>query len=515
MKKSKIIILVITLLTIFNFHGQTYSSSFEKDIFNSYKKDSLNYSFLESLFAIDSSMNHETVKKYKQEILSLIKTFPLKEDKAKKEKRRVKEIYDEIHSRFFKKYVLDSYFTDIFNNGTYNCVTASALYAFTFDELDIPYHVKETPSHVFLIAYPDTYKIYLETTVPGAYGFTIPKESEVKKIIDELIAYKLVTLEEVLDKGYIKFYEDYYYGKEFIDKKALIGMQYYNNGLTKLNDSDYDNALNNLRKSKVFYSSPLIKPILKSIMFTKVNELEFNKIDDIDYLIELLAISNYPEDYSISNVKSLLFKMIEHDDTNNVFIEQAIEKFKTIQTEKVKNETIEFLYDYLARAAATDEELDKALDYCDEILLLNPKSKTAEQVIEYACFKKVMLSMYDLSSLESFLEMSEKYTFLKSNNRYNISLAHFYGNIALINFQSKKIETGTDYLKKFESLVDDNNLVDNVNKVLIADLYLKAGNYYYYKNKYQSSYRIYTKGLSYIPNHPDLAKRAQWSKEEL
>lgn len=515
MKKVKISITFIALLTQFNFHAQTYSSAFEETIFNSYKKDSLNYNFLESLFAIDSTMNHETVAKYEQELVSVIKNFPPKEEKAKKEKKRVKDIYDEIHDRFFKKYTLDSYFTDIFNNGTYNCVTASALYAFTFDELNIPYHVKETPSHVFLIAYPNTHKIYLETTAPGAYGFTIPKESEVKKIIDELIAFKLVTTEEVLDKGYMTFYEDYYYGKEFVDKSALIGMQYYNKGLTKLNDLDYDNTLNNLRKSKVFFSSPLLKPILKGIMFIKVNELEFNTPDDIEYLIELLSISNYPEDYTISNVKSSLFKIIEHDDNNNAFIEQAIEKFKTIKTEKVKNEAVEFLYEYLARNAASDEELDIALQYADSILLINPKSKIAEQVIEYVCFRKVMLSMYDLNAMESFLEMGEKYAFLKSNKRYTISLAHFYGNIALRNFQTKDIETGTDYLKKFESIMDDNNLVDDINKILIADLYLKAGNYYYYKDKFQSSYRLYTKGLSYIPNHPDLIKRAQWSKEEL
>jgi hypothetical protein len=515
MKKNKISVLIVTVLTILNFHAQTYSSTFEEGIFNSYKKDSINYNFLESLFAIDSSMNNETVVKYKQELLSVIKAFPLKEDNSKKEKKRVKDIYDQIHSKFFKKYNLDSYFTDIFNNGTYNCVTASALYAFTFDELDIPYHVKESPSHVFLIAYPDTHKIYLETTAPGAYGFIIPKESEVKKIIDELIAYKLVTTEEVLDKGYMKFYEDYYYGKEFVDKRVLIGMQYYNKGLTKLNLADYNSALNNLRKSKIFYSSPLIKPILKNIMFTKVNDLEFNTLDDIDYLIELLSISNYPEDYTMSNIKSSLYKMIEHDDNNSLFIEQAIEKFKTIQTEKIKNESVEFLYEYLARDSATDEELDTALRYCDEILLINPKSKIAEQVIEYACFKKVLLSTYDLNALESFLEMTEKYTFLKSNKRYNISLVHFYGNIALVNFQNKEIETGTDYLKKVETLMDNNNLLDDINKILIADLYLRAGNYYYYNSNYQNSYKIYTKGLTYIPNHPDLVKRAQWSKDEL
>ncbi|GAA4890557.1 hypothetical protein GCM10023311_13490 [Flaviramulus aquimarinus] len=499
----------------FAIQGQTYTTTFEENIFKSFKKDSINYNFIESLFAIDSIMNQETVDTFKQELYTVIKSFPKKEEKAKKEKKRIKYIYDIIHDKFFKKYTLDAYFSDIFNDGTYNCVTASALYAFAFDELHIPYHIKETPSHVFLIAYPNSHKIYLETTAPGAYGYSTPKETEVQKIIDELIAYKLVTKEEVAEKGYMKFYEDYFYGKEFINKCNLIGMQYYNKGLFELNNVNYSEALNNLRKAKVFYSSPLIKPILKSIMFTQINDLTFNNQKDVDYLIELLSISNYPEDYSIASLKSTLFKITEHDDNDSEFIEETINKFKTITNEKVRNEAIEFLYEYLARHAASDEDHDQALKYADTILKFNSNSKIAKQIIEYVCFKKVMFSMYDLNSLDSFLTMTEKYAFLKTNKRYSISLAHFYGNISLMNYKSKDIDPATNYLKKFENVMDNNNLVNDINKNLIVDLYLRAGNYYYYKSKYKSSYNIFKKGLSYIPNHPDLVKKAQWSKEEL
>ncbi|MFL1011022.1 hypothetical protein [Flavisericum labens] len=513
MKNVKAFVLLFIIFNSLNFYGQIYNSAFEESVFKSYKSDSLNYSFIESLFAIDTLMDKEKVVNYKQELLSVIQTFPPKEERAKKEKKRVRHIYDEMHDRFFIKYNLDSYFTDIFKNGTYNCVTASALYSFAFEELNIPYHIKETPSHVFLIAYPDTFKIYLETTAPGAYGYSVPKESEVRKIIDELIAYKLVTKEEVLEKGYMKFYEEYYYGKEFVDKSALIGMQYYNKGLSSLSKANYDEALINLRKSKVFYSSPLIKPMLKGIMFTKVNDIEFNTQYDVDYLVELLEMSNYPEDYSVGNLKSSLYKITQHDDNDNAFIEETIGKLKTLSEEKVRSEAVEYLYEYLARSSATDEELDSALGYCDHILEINSNSKIAKEIIEYACFKKVLLSMYDLKSLELFLEMTKSYDFLKSNRRYFISLAHFYGNISLMNYKSKDIAMATDYLIKFESVMDNNKVLSDINKNLIADLYLRGGNYYYYKGDYKSSYAIYSKGLSYIPDHPDLVKKAQWSKE--
>ncbi|MEP1488582.1 MAG: hypothetical protein ABJK28_09150 [Algibacter sp.] len=515
MKNIRLSLILIAIVNALISNGQTYSTSFEEDIFRSYKKDSLNYNFFKSLSSIDSLAKNEIVSKYQDKVLSVLRSFPPKESKEKKEKKRIKYIYDELHQTFFKKYVLNSYFTDMFKDGTYNCVTATALYAFAFDELNIPYHIKETPSHVFLVAYPNTHKIYLETTVPGAYGFIVPKETEVKKVVDELISYKLVTKEEVLAKGYMKFYEDYYYGNEFINKRSLIGMQYYNKGLFCFQAIDYDRAINNLRKSKVFYSSPLIKPILKNIMFLKVNDLEFNSEDDVDFLLELLSFSIYPEDYSLASLKSSLFKIVDHDDNDNVFIETVIDKFKILKTERVRNEALEFLYEYLARNAATDENLDEALGYSDEIIKVNSKSKIAQNIIEYVCFRKVVISTFDLESLKSFERNCEKYPFLKENKRYNISLAHLYGSISLMNFKNKSIKEGTSYLKKLENVLDNTDVLKEVNKNLLSELYLKVGNYYYYKEQHKASYKIYKKGLVYVPKNSDLIKRAQWSKHEL
>ena len=511
----KKLICLFTLLNFLNVKSQTYSSNYEENIFNQIKKDSINYNFFESLLAIDPLMTPELASDYELKVNSIIKSVPPKEKKEKKEKKRIEKLYDDLHDAFFIKYHLNAYFNDIFENGTYNCVTATALYSYVFEKLNIPYHVKETPSHVFLVVYPNTYKIYLETTVPGQYGFIIPKESEIEKIVDELISYKLVTKAEVSKKGYLKFYEDYFYGKEYIDKRALIGMQYYNKGLLDFDNVVYDEALNNFKKTKIFYSSPLIDPFIKNIMFIKVNELEFNTKKDVDYLIELLSISKFPEDYSIHNLKSSLYKIIDHDDNDNAFIEYTIEKFKAVNNTNIKNKAIEFLLEYLANNAARNEALDDALMYCDEILLINPKNKRIKSIISYVAFKKVKLSSYNIEALTAFESICEKYEFLKENNRYNISLAYLYGRISLKKFNSKNISVANEYLQKLEYVLDNNDLLDEVSNRLLGDLFVKAGNYYYYTSNYITAYKIYKKGLTYLPKHNDLKKRANWAREEL
>jgi tetratricopeptide (TPR) repeat protein len=159
--------------------------------------------------------------------------------------------------------------------------------------------------------------------------------------------------------------------------------------------------------------------------------------------------------------------------------------------------------------------LDDALKYCDEILLINPKNKRIKSIISYVAFKKVKLSSYNIEALTAFESICEKYEFLKENNRYNISLAYLYGHISLKKFNSKNISVANEYLQKLEYILDNNDLLDEVSNRLLADLFVKAGNYYYYKFNYKTAYKIYKKGLTYLPKHNDLKKRANWAKEEL
>jgi hypothetical protein len=67
-------------------------------------------------------------------------------------------------NKYLKYYKLDSFFPDIFSTKTYNCVNGTALFAIIFDEINIPYHILEVPNHVYLIAYPSTLKIGVEST---------------------------------------------------------------------------------------------------------------------------------------------------------------------------------------------------------------------------------------------------------------------------------------------------------------------------------------------------------------
>jgi len=460
-----------------------YKSDFEKQVFEGLKKDSLQYSFFNSLLVLDSTM---TVKKASslrlsvdQQLVSFGKNY------KKSDKKKVKLVYQKLHEVFLKKYDLYSFFDDIFKSGYYNCVTATALYTYAFEKLGIPYRIQEEPSHVFLVAYPNSHNIYLETTAPGALGFLTPKESEIKKIVNELIAYKIVSQEEVDAKGYLKFYEEYFYKKEAKDKKALVGMQYYNRAISNIESKKYDLVIEDLKKAKLTYKGPMLDVIYKNVCFLKADTLLMNNEDDIAFIYHVFSEFEIDKDYNSNNVLFILEKVVSNNDNSNDFIKNVADKFSRLEDEKLKKICQEYLYEYLAKSSYSNQENEEALLYCDKLYELNSKSKVVKDIVSRIAFYDLGVSLLDQEALMELERYSDKYAFVKENKKYDVSLGFLYSNISLLHFKNKEINEGLQFLKKFETLVDNKpKILKQVSKILISELYYTLGNYYYYKSQY-------------------------------
>ena len=505
---KKIILIILVLNSIYTCGQNDFSKNLETKIVN----DSVQVDFFKALFSIDSLISNVEIEKNRNKVQKTIKFSRQKEKKEKHERKRIKRIYNTIHNTFLEKYNIEAHFSDIFINGNYNCVSATALYSYVFESLEIPYKIKETPTHVYLVVYPKSYKIYIETTVPGEYAYLMPKKSKIKEVVDELVSYKLVTQNEVLEKGYQKFYEDYFYGKESIQKESLIGIQFYNQGLFYLQEGNEPEAYNYFEKAKHSYQSPFISLYLKAYTINKIFELKYETKEDVSFFIEVISDDKINKELDVSDLKSILYKITKHK--SNQLIRETLKQLQTITDLEIKMTCLEFLYEYLALEEASNENYKQALLDCDELLNINKDNKKAKQIVEYFIFKKVHLSTLETKDLEDFEYSCEKYPFIKSNNRYPISLAHLYANISLNSYQNSQKSYGEKYRMKFENVMDNNDIIESVNKNLISQLYLKAGNYYYYKSQYRTSYPIYKKGLSYLPYDSELLKKSKWSKEE-
>ena len=177
-----------------------FSSDFEREAFLKFKKTSGKELLLPLLLTTSSSANAETTKLINDKILILTNKLSSEGVNTKKNDKKIKTVYNQVHSTFLKKYQEDVRFQDIFTNGNYNCVTASALFALVFEQLNIPYEIKEEPTHVYLLAYPNSSNILVETTTPLS-GFLSFDDRFKQNFIEVLKNQKIIGNAEISSKS--------------------------------------------------------------------------------------------------------------------------------------------------------------------------------------------------------------------------------------------------------------------------------------------------------------------------
>ena len=509
--------LFFTLILTLCFKGfsQNYISHFEKKVVEDYEKNPQSFDFISSLIALDSTSTSLESTAIKQELDEFVKTLPPKEEKVKREKKRIKRMYESVHERFFRKYEDIVYFSQIFENGTYNCVSATAVYAYIFDQIDVPYALKHAPGHVFMIAYPDSYKIILETTAPGAYGFISPKDSDVKDQIQQLLDFKLITEEEVSEKGESKVFMDFFYGEERLGKEALVGMQYHNKGLEYLEEEAYKKALNCINRSLTFFPYKPSEFLRIGLIGLSLEETEYNTEQDIEYLVEVLNTDTFSRDVTTKDIEYMMSRILQHDDNDLDFIKIAAAKMDQISNPEFKNTSREVLYEYVAKKSANKLELKEAMIASDSLLVTNPKSKIAKEIISYSIGREIAKALVNEDNLNALNTYREKYEFLKGDLKIESLRAMQYGMLAQKSFKNKNPAQAKKYLVDFESVVDTYGEKLEINAEAIAQLYLFAGRYYYGKLRNIEALEFFEKGLSYNPQHSELKKMKRWVTEDM
>lgn len=168
--------------------------------------------------------------------------------------KAAKIIFRTVNERFLKQYHLEGQFADIFKDGTYNCASASALYALILETLGIPYAVVEMPQHINLMIDPGGENIAIETTDPVNGLYAVNK----KQIVQSLLNLKLIPEEVAYGKQAEQLYDEYFKEKERkIDLYQLAGDLYFNTALHFFENRRYQEACNAVDKALFLNPSKL------------------------------------------------------------------------------------------------------------------------------------------------------------------------------------------------------------------------------------------------------------------
>ncbi|NJM25665.1 MAG: hypothetical protein HC859_09415, partial [Bacteroidia bacterium] len=119
------------------------------------------------LLAHDPEVDSTEYDRLKNQLTSYASELQKATPRFKTESRFLRYLFYKVHRTFLKQYRLSEPFNGLFNSGSYNCVSGTALYAFFLDQLGYAVRICETRYHIFLLTYlSDSTSVLFEATDP-------------------------------------------------------------------------------------------------------------------------------------------------------------------------------------------------------------------------------------------------------------------------------------------------------------------------------------------------------------
>lgn len=423
-------------------------------------------------------------------------------------KPQAKVIFKEVHDWFFKQYEEHILIDGIFNNGIYNCLTASMLYALVLDKYDIPYAIKEKPTHIYLVSFPGTEDIMFETTNPR--GLYIPDDRTKRDYVSSLVSMKLTTQEYVNSVGIAQAFNEFYYNSQNITLQQLAGLQYSNQALALHETKDIDGAIKSIRKAELLYSCARNQYIKRALIMEALANSEFESLKDIRYLAEHANAASEIQDRKqvLGSFGNLLeTKLLKNGQYE--FVTQAHDiLYKNIQNEKLRTD-IHYNYEHAVTYwFYMKDDKDEALVHAENAYAINTTDVRLQELILRVVMLKIEQQVNTSRSPETlpFQAYADKFPFLSSNKQFRMLIVMQYAFKARELFSKNQPTEGYQYMARMELALKMPD-ADAISQQRIGLVYAEAGACHFRKKEYGKARSILRKGLQLVPDHSEIKER--------
>lgn len=426
-----------------------------------------------------------------------------------KTEKRLKQLFQKAHAAFLRQYDEKAKFSQLFTTGEYQCVGASILYAYILEQYKIPYQIKETPTHVYVVAYPDSYNILLETTNP-TFGYYAPDAKMKTNYVQSLVKAKFLDQAHVDQVGIDQAFNEVFYSKTSITLKNAVGLLYYNKSLEKIDASRYADAYSDMAKADILY--PATKhEFLKNDIMNEV--LKNSKFDDMKDWEALVYVANSPitpqeekknVEYEFNElIQNKLWKNAQKDKVDQVygFLYKNL-KDSTIRSDIEDNYLMENArYDYTSHKNA------EAQGYLEKLVLKNPHNPMPKSMLVDLIIQKFNNQPGSVQSIEVLNQYVKKFPFMTTDPVIKSIYLYNYAYISVEAFVQSNEATGNKYMKMMMEDMDNFKDYAQKNDLMVAKVFGKASEYYYRKQGKQKAMAILNMGLKYEPNSEELQRK--------
>lgn len=461
------------------------------------------------------SLDSAAYLRYKSEINSFYNYLNPKILIAKSGKQKAKLIFKEVHMYFFKKYEENVMFSEIFEEGIYNCVTASMLYSLVLKKFGIPYEIKEKPTHVYLVAYPGTDNILFETTSP--HGLYVPDEKSKRDYVAGLVKMKFTTQEYVNSIGVMKAFNEFYYNNMNISLTQLAGLQYYNNAIALYTDGKSHEAIKSAVKMNMLYPCAKHQYMKATMIGASINNSEFTSLRDVLYLCEYANSVNDVKDkkYVVSVFGNIIDEVL-YKTSNDTFVNKAYEIIKSrIEDEKILHE-ITYSYSLgMSGWYSMKGDMNLSLRFAEDAYLLNQSDVRLQDLIVRGIVLKTEKLKAKDRNIEALDEYAVKFPFLTKHKSYKMLRVYHLSLLCYSLFLENKGVDAYKYLTQLETELNTENEKMTGLEEMIGMVYAEAGAYHFRKKEYKTAIEVMRKGLEIAPDHGEIKERIRIVEDEM
>jgi predicted Zn-dependent protease len=246
------------------------------------------------------------------------------------------------------------------------------------EEFDIPFTIYETPAHVYASITHRNKEIIVELTAPRE-GFDFG--SNMDALLQTLVNSKLISRDELAEKGPKELYREYVAKTIPISKKQLLGIQYHNDALIKAEINEYEDAYDQMNKAVMLYPNEIFSEAFKYLItisqldFTLDNSKKYNLLNKLLISTKNDSVLSYTLMNHLGELIEDLLKLEENFELTanllsnvdaNIFHNQFIDG-------KMKEYNV-YMYTVFAQNASLKGESLDAKNYIEKALNLDPNN---------------------------------------------------------------------------------------------------------------------------------------------
>lgn len=479
-----------------------FRSDLEYKVFDEFEDGQVD--FLSMILAADQEDSEERLAMYRQWVAGIAEKISgsLLFDKLSEE-QKVQSVTDYLQGNLLQTYHKDSRFENLYYSGYYNFISAPSLYALVLNELNIPFSIKESAEYIYLIAFPGSAGILIETAIPD-YSYRLFDQLTRKSFVDYLHGRGVIDDFSFRSRTTRELFIKYFFPREDLTLPGLAALQYMSRAMRDIGDGKGDKAFFNLQKAYYLHPSYKVQFLLLAQLNSFIDEVDLKTVAGLTYLAisaRYIPIGFEPDFF--------LKRFVDIRDLYSTPAEQSDEFDKAYHflMDRVDNSylrtSMTFLY-YYDMAIENDQagQFEDALDNLEDAFEYRKMNENTEGL-----FIKILTDYATHARVENLIPRLEYYDREYNINRHRDvyllielnAILQYFGE----SFRVGDAVSGEKYRSRFEQIYASHPGIE-IDDELAAKSYDSAADYYLRQGNTETSKQLLRKGLEMAPDNKQL-----------